>query len=178
MAPFINGETAIGPVTFRGSTSPGDLFANLNWGVMGLLEANNGRFGILFDGNYANLEMEREGLIDRVGGHQGAYAFLLLARVHRFAEAYAGVRVTDLGVRIALTDPRTGKPVEARRSETWVDPIVGLRVRGPIARTVNLAMLADVGGFGAGSDMSVQAWPSLGIQLSRTLDAKLGYRPV
>ncbi|WP_194744013.1 hypothetical protein [Thermaurantiacus tibetensis] len=178
MAPFMNGATGIGPVRFSGSTSPRNLFANLNWGVMGLLEANNGRFGLAFDGTYMNLEMERRGLVDRVGGHQGAYAVMGLARIHRFAEAYAGVRVNDLGVDISATDPRTGAPVAVRNSETWVDPLVGLRVRGPLSRTVDLAMLADVGGFGAGSDIAAQAWPTLGVRLSESVQAKLGYRVI
>lgn len=178
MAPFMNGTTGIGPVRFSGSTSPSDLFANLNWGVLGLLEVNNGRFGLAFDGTYLNLEMERAGLVDRVGGHQGAYAVMGLARIHRFAEAYAGVRVNDLGVRISATDPRTGAPVAARKSETWVDPLVGLRVSGPLSRTVDLAMLADVGGFGAGSDIAAEAWPTLGFRLSDSVQAKLGYRVI
>ncbi len=178
MAPFMNGATGIGPVAFRGSTSPRDLFANLNWGVMGPLEVSNGRFGLAVDGTYMNLEMEREGLVDRVGGHQGAYAVMGLARIHRFAEAYAGVRVNDLGVRISAIDPRTGTPFEAARSKTWVDPLVGLRVGGPLSRTVDLAMLADVGGFGAGSDIAAQAWPTVGFRLSNGVRAKLGYRVI
>lgn len=178
MAPFMNGATGIGPVAFRGSTSPRDLFANLNWGVMGLIEASNGRFGLAFDGTYMNLEMERQGLVDRVGGHQGAYAVMGLVRIHRFAEAYAGVRVNDLGVRISAIDPRTGAPVDARKSKAWVDPLVGLRVGGPLSRTVDIAMLADVGGFGAGSDIAAQAWPTLGFRLSDSIHAKLGYRVI
>jgi hypothetical protein len=37
-------------------------------------------------------------------------------------------------------------------------------------------MVADVGGFGIASDISVQAWPSVGFRLSDSIRMKLGYR--
>jgi hypothetical protein len=177
MAPYMDGKAGIGPFDVRVSSSPSDIFSNLNWGIMGLLEVNNGRFGIAFDGTYMNLETTREGAVDRIGGHQGAYSGILLARVQKHAEAYVGFRVNDLGLRLSGTGP-LGNPRSASRSESWVDPIIGMRVNLPLSRTTDLTMMADFGGFGIASDISVQAWPTLGFRISDSVRAKLGYRLV
>ncbi len=175
MAPYMDGRSAIGPVDVRVSSNPSAIFNNLNWGIMGLLEVNNGRFGLAFDGTYMNLEASRDGFVDRIGGHQGAYSVIALVRIERHAEAYAGIRVNDLGVNLSGTGP-LGNPQSASRSETWVDPIIGMRVTLPLSRTIDLTTLADVGGFGVGSDITVQTWPTLGFRLSDSIHAKLGYR--
>jgi len=177
MAPSMDGKSAIGPLDVRVSSSPSDIFSNLNWGIMGLLELNNGRFGLVFDGTYMNLEASREGRIDTIGGHQGAYSVTALVRIQKHAEAYAGIRVNDLGVRLSGTGP-LGNPREASRSESWVDPIVGMRVNLPLSGTTDFTMLADVGGFGIASDIAIQAWPTIGFRLSDSIRAKVGYRLV
>ncbi len=175
MAPFMDGSSGIGPFDVRVSQSPADIFSNLNWGIMGLLEVNNGRFGLAFDGTYMNLDAGRDGFVDRIGGHQGAYSLTALVRIETHAELYAGVRVNDLGVELSGTGP-LGNPRAASRSESWVDPIIGMRVNLPLSRTADFTMLADVGGFGIASDITVQAWPTLGFRLSDSIRAKLGYR--
>lgn len=177
MAPYMDGKVGIGPVEARVSQSPSDIFSNLNWGLMGLLEANNGRFGFMVDLTYMDLEADRDGFIDRVGGHQGAYQANVLVRIQEHAEAYAGLRVNDLGVRIAGTGP-LGQPRSASKNEQWVDPVVGMRVKLPLSRTIDFTMVADVGGFGVGSDLTFQAWPVFGFRLSDSISAKLGYRAI
>lgn len=178
MAPNMDGSSGVGPLTARVSANPSDIFSNLNWGVMGQLEVNNGRFGLNFDGTYMNLESTSDRrFLDSIGGHQGAYTFSALMRIEKHAELYAGVRVNDLGVNLSATGP-LGNPRSASGSKTWVDPIVGLRVTLPFSRTTDLTTLVDVGGFGISSDISVQVWPSIGFRLSDKTRIKLGYRAV
>jgi hypothetical protein len=177
MAPYMDGSVGIGPVTARVSSSPSDVFSNLNWGAMGLFELNNGKFGVMVDLTYMNLEASRDGVIDTIGGHQGAYQANVLLRVQEHAEAYAGVRVSDLGARISGTGP-LGEPRSASRNESWVDPVIGMRVNLPLSRAIDFTLVADVGGFGIGSDLTFQAWPTFGIRLSDSIRAKLGYRAI
>jgi hypothetical protein len=177
MAPYMDGKAAIGPVEARVSQSPSDIFSNLNWGAMGIFEVNNGRFGFMVDLTYMDLEADREGFVDRIGGHQGAYQANVLLRIEEHAEAYAGLRVNDLGLRISGTGP-LGNARSASRNKQWVDPVVGMRVNLPLSRTIDLTMVADVGGFGVGSDITFQAWPTLGFRLSDSISAKLGYRAI
>jgi hypothetical protein len=177
MAPAMDGQTAAGPLETNISTSPADIFRNLNWGAMATIEANNGRFGIAADITYMNLEAKRDGLINKVGGQQGAYTGMLLARIDPNAEVYIGARLNDLGVKLSGTGP-LGNPREASRSRSWVDPLIGMRVNLPLGQTTDLTVMADIGGFGVSSDIAVQAWPTVGFRLSEGARALVGYRVI
>lgn len=175
LAPAMDGEAGAGPITTHVEASPADIFKNLSWGAMGIIEANNGRIGIAVDLTYMKLKSEREGRIDEIGGDQGAYTGMFLVRVDPHAEAYVGVRLNDLGLEISGRGPLGGS-VTVSPSKSWVDPIVGMRVNLPISGSADLTVLTDVGGFGIGSDASFQAWPSFGLRLSKSAKAMVGYR--
>jgi hypothetical protein len=177
MAPLMDGKAAVGPLDINVSASPSDIFSNLNWGAMGILEANNGRFGFAVDLTYMNLEADGPGGRATIDGHQGAYTPMLLARIDKNAEVYVGARINDIGARISTTGP-LGNDRSAGRNETWVDPLVGIRTNFPLSRTIDLSIMADVGGFGLGSDYAVQAWPSFGLRLGNKSKAVLGYRMI
>ncbi|MGK6356907.1 hypothetical protein ACMGDH_16965 [Sphingomonas sp. DT-207] len=171
----MDGEAGAGPITAHVEASPADIFKNLSWGAMGIIEANNGRIGIAVDLTYMKLKSEREGRIDEIGGDQGAYTGMFLVRVDPHAEAYVGARLNDLGLEISGRGPLGGS-VTVSPSKSWVDPIVGMRVNLPISGSADLTVLTDVGGFGIGSDVSFQAWPSFGFRLSKSAKAMVGYR--
>lgn len=177
MAPLMDGKAAVGPVDINVSASPSDIFSNLNWGAMGILEANNGKFGFAVDLTYMDLSAEGPGGRAEFDGHQGAYTPMVLMRVHKNAEAYVGARINNIGAGISGTGP-LGNPRSANRTETWVDPLIGIRTNFQLNRTIDLTVMADVGGFGVASDYAVQAWPSLGFRLGNTSKAIVGYRAI
>jgi hypothetical protein len=177
MAPAMDGKSAIGPVDINVSASPADIFRNLNWGAMGILEANNGKFGFAVDLTYMDLEADGPGGRATFSGHQGAYTPMLLARIDPNAEVYVGARINDIGATISGTGP-LGNARSVSRSESWVDPVVGIRTNFQLSRTIDLTVMADVGGFGIASDIAVQAWPSFGFRLGNSAKAILGYRAI
>jgi len=65
-----------------------------------------------------------------------------------------------------------------RGSQSWVDPIVGLRGQLNLTRWLFLAAQGDVGGFGAGSKIVWNAQASMGVNFTRNVFAELGYRYV
>lgn len=67
-------------------------------------------------------------------------------------------------------------PTSASGDESWVDPIVGLRGQINFTRWLFLGTQADVGGFGAGSQMTWNVQASVGINFTRNIFAELGYR--
>ena len=71
-----------------------------------------------------------------------------------------------------------GQPRSASRNESWADPVVGMRVNLPLSRAIDFTLVTDVGGFGVGSDLTFQAWPSFGIRITDSIRAKLGYRAI
>ena len=69
-------------------------------------------------------------------------------------------------------------PTSVRGSQSWVDPIVGLRGQLNLTRWLFLAAQGDVGGFGAGSKIVWNAQASMGVNFTRNVFAELGYRYV
>jgi hypothetical protein len=177
MAPLMDGKAAVGPLDINVSASPSDIFSNLNWGAMGIIEANNGKFGFAVDLTYMNLETEGPGGRATLSGHQGAYTPMVLARVDKHAEVYVGARINNINAGISGTGP-LGNPRSASRTETWVDPLIGVRTNFQLSRTIDLSVMADIGGFGIASDYAVQAWPTFGFRLGNTSKAILGYRAI
>lgn len=174
MVPTMDGRAAIGPVDARVSTSPSDVFSNLNWGIMGLFEVNNGQSGVNLDVSYMNLDVTDDRTRASINGHQGAYAATVLYRVHPYAELYAGGRLNNIGATLDTNGP--GGARSASRSKSWIDPIIGVRAVLPFNEKVDLSVLADIGGFGVGSDHAAQLWPSLGIRLGARTKLMAGYR--
>jgi outer membrane autotransporter protein len=58
----------------------------------------------------------------------------------------------------------------------WFDPVIGLRGRFNLTKAFYLTAETDVGGFGIGSDIAVQAYGALGCQLTRHIHSEVGYR--
>jgi hypothetical protein len=60
--------------------------------------------------------------------------------------------------------------------DDWFDPLVGLRGRFNLNKAFYLTAESDVGGFGIGSDIAVQAYAALGCQITRNIFSEVGYR--
>ena len=180
MAPAIDGDLGVGRFDAKVGASPSDVFSRLNWGVMGTVEANNGEWGFNLDVNYLNVDAtdDRKRRFS-VNGHQAAYTATVLRRVHPAAWVYVGARLSDMGIRL---DCNTDCPVvgdrSARRNKQWVEYLAGFRATLPFNDRVDLTVNADVGGFGIGSEVSVNAWPQLGLRISKRAKAMLGYRMI
>jgi hypothetical protein len=60
--------------------------------------------------------------------------------------------------------------------DSWTDPVIGLRGRYNLNKAFYLTAETDVGGFGIGSDIAVQAYAALGCQITRSIFSEVGYR--
>jgi hypothetical protein len=60
--------------------------------------------------------------------------------------------------------------------DDWFDPLIGLRGRFNLSKAFYLTAESDVGGFGIGSDIAVQAYAALGCQITRNIFSEVGYR--
>lgn len=185
MAPTSDGKFAVGRFETNISSSPAELFSNLNWGIMGSVEANNGVWGVGLDINYLNLDVTDDDIRRfSVNGHQAAYTGIILRRVSEYAWVYVGARLSDMGLRLDC-DRDCAVPLPAgttladdrSRNERWVEGLVGFRAELPFSETIDLTFVADAGGFGEGSDISINAWPQVGIKLGPG-KAMVGYRVI
>jgi len=95
-----------------------------------------------------------------------------------FLDVFAGARIYNFYSQIVLRPSRINPNpgVDASGTQTWADPIFGLRGRYYVSRAVFLNFYGDIGGFGAGSDLSWQVLGAVGFQVSHWCDVQLGYR--
>ncbi len=124
--------------------------------------------------------------VSRWQGASGAYTALDLMGSARYWNVETGINLQLSGVLTADLE-RLGLQVQRSRSRAiaksgtleWVDPVVGARLRHQMASGSELALLGDIGGFGAGSDFSWQVVGTYGFDVNcfgtpfRTV---LGYR--
>jgi hypothetical protein len=93
--------------------------------------------------------------------------------------ASAQARVTQLKAQLAgqIANNLTN---QLNRSfsfyDSWTDPLIGLRGRLNLSKAFYLTAETDVGGFGIGSDIAVQAYAALGCQITRSIFTEVGYR--
>jgi hypothetical protein len=60
--------------------------------------------------------------------------------------------------------------------DNWIDPLIGFRGRLNLTKAFYLTAETDVGGFGIGSDIAVEAYAALGCDLTRNIYSEVGYR--
>ncbi len=180
----LKGDVGVGKASANVDVSFSDILKNLNGALMLSLELRKGRFGLLSDTVFANLEddgaTERNRLkVDatmnqliqtlagtyRIGtwelGDFGAAGPATLT-----VDPYAGARYTYLDIELdgKLDLPDLG--VNARRTtegdEHWVDPIVGVRTSWGLGEHWSLVLAGDVGGISTSDQYSAEAYGTVG----------------
>lgn len=163
--------------------NPGDIFSKLRIGGMLYLEAHNDDWAITSDLLYMNLEQDvTPGILIGSGdlnAQQWAWEFAGLYRVLPFLEAGIGGRLNNIQADLDINRNEIGggtTPLSAEISETWIDPIVLVRVTGDINNKWMFQFRGDVGGFGIGSDISYQLQGLVGYRFTQVFQLTTGYR--
>jgi hypothetical protein len=178
-------ETAWGAVEV--DKSIGDVLSDLDLAFMGAFEARNGRWSLIADLFYANLSQSRStplGLLfsqveieteaKLLSGYAG---YQVLEGDQVAVDLMAGFRVNAVDLNVSLSPGL----LQGRRfgmSETWVDPLVGVRAHFALTDRWFATVFADVGGFRAGSDLTWQIFGSLGYQIDERWSIQGGWRHV
>lgn len=166
-----------GSVSADVSTSATEILDALNFGVFGTAEARRGRLGLFGDVFFTDLGVSETGPL---GGRQsvandlfmftGAGAWRLWEDGGSFVDAYGGGRVVSLDSTVTVGTR------SASKSTTYVDPIVGARVGYAATDRVTLNASANIGGFGAGSEFTWEAYAGANYAFTERFSAELGYR--
>lgn len=167
-----------------------ETFKNLKFAFMGEAELTNGSFGVYLNGQYANIGTGRSvysidintGVTMTTLG-SGVYYRLFQTRLggetvsgtpRMFAvEPTVGLRWTQLTAKIE------GAGHKLSGKESWIDPFIGSRASIDLTERWNLFMEGDVGGFGAGSKLSLNGQGYLGYRttlLGHNSIIRAGYR--
>ena len=175
VAPYLMGAAMSGTTAVRGTeinvdASASDIFSNLQFGAMGIAVARKDNWG--FGTDLIWMALGTTVRDTNVDFNQGAFAFYGLRRLSSAADLTFGLRVNTLQGELTFKRP----DVTRNQDQTWVDPIVGVTLRTPTMRRLQLRVYTEIGGFGAGSDFAWQVFPDLSINLTRRASLEFGYR--
>ena len=163
----------------------GDILEKLDIAVMLFLDGRVGRFGAFADIGYLKLSADADpprGVlfndldVDITSFNTSLYGYYrVLAGERASLDALAGGRLwyvrNEIDQQGALL---AGQQADA--SETWADPVVGVRGEVELGAGFYLFGLADVGGFGVSSDSTWQAMGALSYRFTDRIIARVGYR--
>ena len=153
--PGVDGTVGALGRTVGAEASFTDLISNTKFGVMTGLLARKGRFSITGDFIYVRLGTDEQlppfkidieiipTILEGTAGYQ----------IAKNVDVYGGIRFYNVENNITFNGPLS---LEVDATKRWVDPIVGLRFSPELSKRFSLLTRIDVGGFGAGSDLSWQ----------------------
>jgi len=175
MAAGMNGTTGIGRLESDVDLSASDVFSNLQFGFMGYFEVMKGKWGAGVDIIWMALGSSTPPpLPTKVDVNQGGFTFLAVRQLSSAVDFRAGAVVNTLQPKIVFQAPLDR---ELSRTETWVDPIVGVKLHTPdTGGRWGVALMADIGGFGVGSDIMFNIQPTVAVRFTRAAGLAFGYR--
>ena len=186
LLPTMQGNVAINDIPIEVDASPGDIFNVLEGGLMLFFEASNSKWAVNMDILYMKLgETGTTPILGRTAEleiKQLGLTFNGLYRVAPWAEVGIGGRFNSIdqsaeiaGVGNTPGDILPGMMVSMEQN--WFDPLIVARVMTRFDGSQwRLGMLADIGGFGIGSDLAWQINPFVGYQFSKLFEIDLAYR--
>lgn len=170
----IKGTAQVGSTTADISVDTDTVFDNLEMAGMARYRNETPKWSFVVDGVFLGLEGSNgtvTGDINMtIGEFDAGYRF------NPVAEAFAGIRYTDLSMEARTTRPVTGEQVIVKNGDQFIDPIIGVRFAKPLSGRWMLQGQGDVGGFGVGMNMQWQAMLDVGYRASDLVSVWLGYR--
>jgi hypothetical protein len=178
VAPYVMGAAIEGDTVVMGQDAPvdvsaKDVFENMDFGFMGMAAARKGDWAVTADAVLVDLGVESQLPPADFQPTIGVFSLGGARRLTDFADVTAGVRWNHLK---AVVDLRAPVPAHVEKTRNWVDPVVGVVLRTPRDRRVHGTLIADVGGFGVGSELSWQLFPTVGVQVSKRVSVEAGWR--
>jgi len=186
LLPTMQGNVAINDIPIEVDASTGDIFNVLEGGFMLFFEASNSKWAVNMDILYMKLgETGETPILGRTAEleiKQLGLTFNGLYRVAPWAEVGIGGRFNSIeqSAEIAGVGNTPGDILPGRfvsMEQNWFDPLIVARVMTRFDGSQwRLGMLADIGGFGVGSDLAWQINPFVGYQFSKLFEIDLAYR--
>jgi hypothetical protein len=181
VTPYLWAMGIDGDIGARGVTAPIDVkftdaVENLDFGGMLFAEANNGDWGILFDGAYLKLSDDGNTAVGPVSAEveewilQGAAVHRVVKNEKTMVDAGVGGRFMNLDTDVSAAG------VDASATENWADPLLVIRVRQQFATHCFGMLVGDIGGFGVASDLTWQLTAAAGYSFTDNISMLIGYR--
>jgi len=183
-AASLNGDASVFGIRTHVDVPFRDTLKNLDLGVMGNVEISRGAFGAYVNGEYVDVSNDAKLGPFNIG--VGMKSYLVSAGAfYRVYQAELGGNTVFGTPRVFALEPTVGARwtrltgslrlggLHVSDSESWLDPFIGTRIHLDLTDRWNLFMEGDVGGFGAGSRLSLNGQAFLGYRTTL-----LGYKSI
>lgn len=169
----MSGTVGVGPISGEIDASASDILSNLEMGGMAAYRYETGRWAWGGEAIYMGLGAAQSGL--DVGVDEWIIAATAGYSINDHFSAIGGLRYMDLATELSVTGP-AGTERSGNVGASWVDPFLGARVDLPAGTRSKVVLQGSVGGFGIGSDLSIDAGGFFETGLSKSTSILLGYR--
>jgi hypothetical protein len=178
VAPYLMGASIDGSTFIKGQSldvdvSASDIFDHLDLGIMGMAAARKGNWGVVADAVLVSLDVPSEMPPADFEPRIALFSLQGVRRLSDYADVTLGARWNHLNAVIDLKAP---VPMSLEKSRNWFDPVVGVVLRTPRERRFHGTLIADVGGFGVGSNFTWQVFPTVGVRLAKWASFEAGWR--
>lgn len=184
LVPSIEGTASARRIEDAGvNVDPVDIIKAINLGGMLHLEARHvSNFGIALDYSFIDLSNGASlaggagsADVDIFQGIFQAYGTYRIQSEHQTVDVYAGIRWWEIDVDLGVS----GGPINAniRITDSWVDPVIGMRGTIPLGEgDWKLMWQGDVGGLGMGTNFTWNAQGGALWEASDNFNLILQYR--
>jgi len=169
----MDGTVGAGPITADIDVSASDIIENLEMGGMAAYRNDTGRWAWGAEAIYmglgngdtaADVEVD-EWIVAATAGYE----------LNERCDLVGGLRYMDLSTEITVIGPADGVHY-AKVGADWIDPFFGARLNFPVGKKSIIVAQGTIGGFGIGSDLSIDAGAYFEMGLSERTSFLLGYR--
>lgn len=181
----LEGNVGAGGVTTHVDAGVGDILSNFDIAVMGVAEARYERFGLFTDLVYVRLSASGDtpfGVLASGADFTtqslmwtAAAEYRLLDQRDASIDLLAGFRLFSLKNELDFNPPGLLGGTGLSQTETWADPIVGLKGHFSITPEFYLTGWGLIGG-GASAELTWDLMGGAGYQFSPSFSAVIGYR--
>jgi len=181
MGAKIEGDAQIGPLQVEVDSNLSDFFDSLKFGAMVAYRVANDDWSFTGDLTYMNLGQNKATDQNRASATLDVEQLTAMATVGRrilpHTEALVSLAYFDLDadLRVRVLE----RVVEAERSVSWVDPMIGLLYDRPLSDRWRFTLRGDVGGgLDSGADLTWHALTRFTFQQSDRFSWYAGYRAI
>jgi len=183
----MNGDTSIGRLPSASiDASFSDILQNLDGALMGAVFVTDGAW--TFYGDLVLSRLSRDSTVGRLGN--GALSLSMDQTIVTIAgghmlplgidnlevAATVGARYLNLTAGLDLSAKNHPANFSRNRTFDWVDPTVGMTATWHVDEHWLVNAIADIGGFGVGSNLSSQGYLGLGYQWNEHVITAVGYK--
>ena len=156
-----------------------DPWVNLDFALADSFTARKGRWAVLSDITFSKLDVDDSVSSSHIKVDSGLWSasleggYAVVDAPGGRIELLAGVRYTSMN-----NDAESSGGVNASNTsnDAWLEPIVGFNASADLAGRVSAGLLANVGGFGVGSQLSYELLPRVSYAWNEIITLHAGYR--